>query len=76
LYASNEDRDSNSLEKLIVFHITDNNLADSSQIDILFGELRVTAVLDRGSQVCILAERVYERLVEKGLQVLTLPLEM
>jgi hypothetical protein len=65
----------NLLDELIVFYINDNNLADCPHIDISFGELRVSAVLDSGSQVCILAERVYERLIETGLQISTLPLE-
>jgi hypothetical protein len=36
---------------------------------------KVTAVLDSGSQVCILSERVYESLISTGLQILTSPLE-
>jgi hypothetical protein len=39
------------------------------------GELRVTAVFDSGSQVYILSEWVYERLVATEPQILTLPLE-
>jgi hypothetical protein len=58
-----------------VFYINDDNLGDCPQVNISFGELTVTAVLDSGSQVCILAERVYEKLVATGLQILTLPLE-
>jgi hypothetical protein len=76
LYVSNEDRASSPLDELIVFYINDDNLGDCPQVDISFGELKVTAVLDSGSQVCILSGRVYERLVATGLQILTLPLEM
>jgi hypothetical protein len=74
LYVSNEDHASNPLDELIVFYIN-NNLGDSPQVYISFRELRVSAVSDSGSQVCILAEHVYEGLVETGLQILTLPLE-
>jgi transposase InsO family protein len=66
---------SNHSGELIVFYVNDNHVHDCPQVEISFGELTVTAVLDSGSQVCILAERVYERLVETGLQILTLPLE-
>lgn len=75
LYVSKGDHALNPLDELILFYVNDYNLGDCPQIDISFGELRVTTVLDRGSQVSILAERVYERLVETGMQILTLPLE-
>jgi hypothetical protein len=75
LCVSNEDLALNLLDKLLVFYINDNDLADCPHIDISFGELRITAGLLSGSQVCILAERVYKGLVETGLQISTLPLE-
>jgi hypothetical protein len=47
-YVSNEDRTSNPLDELIVFYINDDNLGECPQVDISFGELKVTAVLEWG----------------------------
>jgi hypothetical protein len=73
--ATNEDREVNPLDEPIVLYINDNNLAYCPQVEISFGELKITAVVDSGSQVCVLAESLYEQLVAAGLQALTLPLE-
>jgi hypothetical protein len=46
-----------------VSYTNDNNLDDCPAVDISIRDLRVTAVLDSGSQVSILAESAYEMLV-------------
>jgi hypothetical protein len=52
LDVSNEDHALNPSDELIVFYVNDNSLDDCPQIEISFGELRVTADFNIASGKC------------------------
>ena len=60
----------------VVFFINEDNLSKCPQVGIVFSNgTRIRAILDSGSEVNLLSERVYDRLVKSGLEVPVLPLQ-
>lgn len=73
-----DEEDSNKLEQatdMVVFFISEAILANSPQVPIKMHKCQFIAILDSGSEVNLMSERVYEKLIETGLQVPTLPVE-
>jgi hypothetical protein len=60
---------------VVVLFINEASLANSPQVQIKLHEFQFTAILDSGSEVNLISERVYEKLIDAGLQVPTLPVE-
>jgi hypothetical protein len=62
-------------ESLVLF-INEENLAKSPMVEIsLTSDMRVKAILDSGSEVNLLAQSIYDKLLDSGMDVPTLPLE-
>jgi hypothetical protein len=61
---------------MIVLFINEASLANSPLVLVNVLKCRFTAILDSGSEVNLISERVYENLMETGLQVPTLPVEV
>jgi hypothetical protein len=60
---------------IVVLFINEANLANSPQVRIKIQRCQFTAILDSGSEVNLMSERVYEKLLETGLPVPTLPVQ-
>jgi hypothetical protein len=60
----------------VVLFINEENLANSPMVEIsLTSDMRVKAILDSGSEVNLLAQSIYDRLLDSGMDVPTLLLE-
>jgi hypothetical protein len=60
----------------VVFFINEDNLLKCPQIEIVFSNgTSIGAILDSGSEVNLLSEKIYDRLVKSGVEVPVLPLE-
>ena len=69
------DNDFEETTGMLVLFINEANLANSPQVEIRVKECRFTAILHSGSEVNLLSERAYEKLIGTGLAILTLPVE-
>jgi hypothetical protein len=57
--------DSSDTSDCIVFFINEANLCQNPQVQIKVGDaININAILDSGSEVNLLAERVYDQLIE------------
>jgi hypothetical protein len=60
----------------VVFFINDANLCQSPHVEIkVAGRIVINAILDSGSEVNLLSERVYEKLIQSGVDIPVLPIE-
>lgn len=60
----------------IVLYVNEDKLVRSPQIEITFSDkCKAMVILDTGSEVNLLSQRVYINLVYAGIDVPTLPLE-
>jgi hypothetical protein len=60
----------------VMFFINDANLISSPQMTIsVSGKFDITAIVDSGSEVNLLSDRVYEQLAKVGLEIPVLPVE-
>jgi hypothetical protein len=60
---------------MVVLFISESSLANCPQVLVNVLKCRFTAILDSGSQVNLMSDRVYENLMETGLEVPTLLVE-
>jgi hypothetical protein len=65
-----------SKSEVTILFINEENLSKSPLVEVLFeGEVKVRAILDSGSDVNLLSQNVYDKLVSTGINIPTLPLE-
>jgi hypothetical protein len=70
------ERSSHDVSDCIVFFINEATLGLSAQIEIkVAGRIGINAILDAGSEVNLLSEGVYEKLVKAGVDTSVLPVE-
>lgn len=61
-------------EELIICHINDSVLNNCPHVDVFFGNEMVNVILDSGAQVSVISERVYNKLLRTGMDVMNLPI--
>jgi predicted aspartyl protease len=64
------------LTDCVVLFINESKTIQSSQVEIrVENKFYITAILDSGSEVNLLSERVYNNLIKSGVRLLSLPVE-
>jgi hypothetical protein len=60
----------------VVLFINESSLANSPQVEVqVLDKFKFTAILDSGSEVNLLTQRIYEKLTEAGVEIPFLPVE-
>jgi hypothetical protein len=71
-----EEEQEEEMASPVVLFINEDNLLKCPQMEIVFSNgTSIRAILDSGSEVNLLSERVYDRLVKSGVEVPVLPIE-
>jgi hypothetical protein len=74
--SESEEEQEEEMAPPVVFFINEDNLSKCPQVEIVFSNgTSIRAILDSGSEVNLLSEKVYDRLVKSGVEVPVLPLE-
>jgi hypothetical protein len=55
-----------------VYFINESNLKSCPRASLRAGDKRFTAILDSGAEIFVISEMIYDRLVESGIQILTI----
>lgn len=66
----------NEESESVVLFINEDSLAKSPVVEIsLTSDIKIKAILDSGSEVNLLAQSIYNKLIHSGMDIPTLPLE-
>jgi hypothetical protein len=65
--------DKGEQEIVIIYYINENNLYGCPHVQLDIGEERLIAVLDKGADISLIPEEIFEDLLAKGLREPNLP---